>query len=107
VHNSIKFWNCPSNSKWHHYVFIDKETKKFNLTYIFSYKSSLDFSKKEECDDIIKNWQITFQALDSKENHFLDLLDDNYLLIKLTYMKNSLWFNQVGNFLKKEKPYIR
>jgi len=42
-----------------------------------------------------------FQVSDFKENHFLDLLDDKYLLIKPTYMKDSAWLKLVGqlNFL--------
>jgi len=36
--NSIDFWNCPSNTKWSHYILVDKETKKFNLTPILSCK---------------------------------------------------------------------
>ena len=32
---------------------------------------------------------MTFQASDFKRNHFLDLLDNNYLSIKPTYMKDS------------------
>lgn len=32
---------------------------------------------------------MTFQASDYKENHFLDLLNDNYLPIKPTYMKGG------------------
>ena len=50
--------------------------KKFNLTLIFSCKELWDFNKKEEYDNIIKNWQMTFQASDFKNNHFLNLLDN-------------------------------
>ena len=32
---------------------------------------------------------MTFQALDFKRNHLLDLLDNNYLSIKPTYMKDG------------------
>jgi len=56
-------------------MLVDKDTKKLNLFPIFSYKTSWDFTKKEECDNIIKNWQISFQASDLKRKHFLNLLD--------------------------------
>jgi len=53
---------------------VDKETKKFNLSPILPYKSLWDFSKKEESNDIIQNWQIMFQTSGLKGNNFLDLL---------------------------------
>jgi len=51
---------------------------------------SWDLNKKEECDLIIQNWQITFQALNYKENNFLDLLDNDYLPAKPTYTKDGI-----------------
>ncbi len=56
---------------------VDKETKKFDLTPIFPCKSLWDFDKKNECNTILNNWKMTFQALDAKDKQFLDLLDDN------------------------------
>jgi len=77
-------------------MLVDKESKKFNLTPILSCKTSWDYSKKEECNNIIRNWQMTFQASDLKGNHFLELLDNNYLPITPTYKKGGLWINQFG-----------
>jgi len=37
---------------------------------------------------------MTFQALDLKGNHFLDLLDDKLYTIELLYIKRSLWIKQ-------------
>ena len=54
--NSIKFWDCPSNSKWPLHLAVDKETKKFNLTPLLPCKMSWDFDKKNKCDSIIRNW---------------------------------------------------
>ena len=82
-YNSINFWYCSSNAKWTHYLTVNKETKQFNYIPNFPCKLLWDFNKKEECDLIIQNWQIMFQALDFKENHFFNLLDDDYLSIKL------------------------
>ena len=52
---------------------------------------------KEECDSIICNWQMTFQALDFKRKHFLKLLNNDYCSIKLTYIKDSTWINLLGH----------
>ena len=38
-----------------------------------------------------------FQALDYKGNHFLNLLDDDYLPIKPTYMKSGTWLKLLGH----------
>lgn len=53
---------------------------------VYHVKCHGDFSKKKECDSIIQNWQMIFQSSDYKGNNFLDLLDDNYLPIKPTYI---------------------
>ena len=91
--NSISFWKCPSKTKWKYHVIVDKKTKQFNLKSLFPYKSCWDYSMKEESNDIICKWQITFQVSNFKENHFLNLLNNYYLSIKPTYMKSGLWLN--------------
>ena len=55
--NSIEFWNCPSNTKWFHYTLVDKDTKKFNLSLIFSCKALWDFNKirKKNVTTSLKN----------------------------------------------------
>ena len=87
--NSIDFWDCPSNAKWSHHMSVDKDTKKFNLTPILSCKELWDFSKKEECNNIIRNWQMTFQTSDFEGNHFLKLLDNDDHTIAPTYTKGG------------------
>ena len=87
--NSIEFWECPSYLNWHLYKAVDKETKAFNPTSLFSYKTSWDFSKKRKSDNIINVWKMTFQALDLKGKQFLDLLDNNNNIIKLSYVKED------------------
>ena len=76
---------------------IDKETKQFNLTPTLPYKLLWDFSKKEECNHIIHNWQMMFQVSDLKGNHFLKLLDNKYLSVNPTYMKDGPWLKQIGH----------
>ena len=77
---------------------IDKETRQFKFAPIFIYKSLWDFSKKKECNLILQEWQMTFQVSDYKGNHFLDLLNNDYLLTKLTYLKDSLWLKLINHF---------
>ena len=87
--NIILFWNCPSSNKWPPHLAVDKKTKQLKTDPIFLCKSSWDFSKKEECDIILKNWQITFQALDYKGKNFLNLNDNDNLPTRLTYSKDG------------------
>ena len=69
--------------------------KKQNNNCILNFlcKLSWDFSKKEKCNSIIQKWQIYFQASD----YNLNLLDNNYLSIKLTYMKDGTWLKLLGH----------
>jgi len=85
--NSIEFWECPSCFKWLLHNKVNKETKTFNLTLLFPCKNSWDFSKKNESNNIIKAWKMTFQASNLKGNHFLDLLDDDNKIIEPIYTK--------------------
>ena len=91
--NSINFWDYSRNAKQSYYISVDKETKKFNLTFILLYKMSQNYSKKEEYNNIIKNQQITFQISNLKENYFSEILDDNYFLIVSTYTKEGWQIN--------------
>ena len=64
--------------------------KKFNLTPISPSKVLWDFDKKEESNNIIKNWYITFQVSDLKDNYFFNLLDNNLYNIEPLYIKEKL-----------------
>jgi len=94
--NSIEFWNCPSNTKWFHYTLVDKDTKKFNLSLIFSCKALWDLNKirKKNVTTSLKNWQMTFQASNLKSNQFFELLDNEFHTIKLLYIKGDPWIRQ-------------
>jgi len=87
--NLIKFWECPSQCNWSLHKEVDKETKLFNPISYYPCKSSWDFSKKKECDDLSNTWKMIFQALDLKERHFLKLHDDNNNIIKPSYVKGG------------------
>ena len=95
--NSIEFWECPSQLKWRFHCDIYKDSKSFHLTPSYPCKISWDFCKKTNSDNIIKQWKMTFQASDSKENHFLDLLDNNFNPIEPSYIKGSLWLQSFGH----------
>jgi len=49
-----------------------------------------------ECDNILNIWKMTFQALNGKENQFLNLLDDNSCFIEPFYVKEELWLQLFG-----------
>jgi len=87
--NSIKFWECPSRLKWRLYKDVNKDSESFNLTPSFPCKTSWDYCRKLDCNNIIKQWRMTFQALNGKEKQFLDLLDDNFNIIKPAYTKGG------------------
>ena len=91
--NSIKFWNCPSYCKWTLHDIVDKEIKKLDLASNFLYKSLRDFSRKNKYNEVLNSWRITFQALDSKGQCFLEFLNENLKLIELLYFKGGLQLN--------------
>ena len=97
VNNSIESWKCPSCLNWRLHDKVDKETKTFNLTPLLPCKNSWDFNKKNESDDILNTWKIMFQASNLKGNHFLDLLDNDNNIIKLTYVKGRSWLKMIGH----------
>ena len=89
--NSIKFWECPSHLDWHLHKTVNLETKAFYPTPSYPSKTSWDYSKKSECDNISSIWKMMFQASDGKGKQFLDLLDDNSNDIKPSYVKWGPW----------------
>ena len=95
--NSIEFWECPSRLKWKFHHDTDKDSKSFFPIPLYPCKTSWDFCKKTDSDDIINQWKITFQASDGKGNHFLDLLDDDFNPIEPSYTKGSLWLQAFGH----------
>ena len=95
--NSIEFWEYPSRLNWHLHKAVDLEMKASNPMPIYSCKMSWDYSKKTECDNILNNWKMTFQASDSKGNQFLNLLNDNFNIIQLFYAKEGPWLQLFGH----------
>ena len=85
--NSIEFWECLSCLNWHLYKAVDLEMKVSNPSPIYPCKTSWDYNKKTEYDDILNNWKMMFQASDGIGNQFLYLLDDNFNIIEPFYAK--------------------
>ena len=83
---------------------VDKETKEFNLIPLIPCKTSWDFDKKNECNNIIKDWHMTFQTFDFKGKHFLNLLDDELLPIEPLYTKGGPW---IRHFRHSNSLYTR
>jgi len=56
--NTIEFWECPSRLKWRFHKDVDKDSKSFNPTSIFLCKTLWDYCKKNDNDDVIKQWKM-------------------------------------------------
>jgi len=91
--NCIEFWDCPSKQQWALHQMVDKETKNLVSISSFSCKSSWDFCKRSECNSILLQWKMTFQASDLRGSNFLDLLDDDSYPIKPSYSKGGPWLS--------------
>jgi len=89
--NTISFWNCSSDNKWPLYLLVDKKLKLHNISSILSSKTSWDFSRKKECDSIVKKWQMHFQVSNYKRRNFLNLNDNDNNFICPTYLKDRAW----------------
>jgi len=76
---------------WNLHKVVDRDSKAFNHLPIYPCKISWDYSKKIECNNILNTWKMTFQASDGKGKHFLNLLDNNFNVIKSSYTKEDPW----------------
>ena len=95
--NSIEFWECPSKLKWKLHHEVDKDSKSFVVMPSFPSKTSWDFCKKSDSDDLIKLWKMMFQDFDEKGKNFLELLDDDLNVIEPSYTKGGPWLQLVGH----------
>ena len=95
--NTIKFWECPSKLRWRFHYDADKNSKSFSAHLSYPTKTSWDFCKKSDCNESTKLWKMTFQTLDGKGNHFLDLLDDNLNVIEPSYSRDGPWLQAFGH----------
>ena len=95
--NTIEFWECSSKLRWRFHFDANKDSKAFSALPSYCTKTSWDFCKKSDCDDLSKLWKLTFQALDGKGNHFLDLLDGDLNVIEPSYSKGGPWLRTFGH----------
>ena len=63
---------------------------------ILSSKNSWEVSKEDECNVIVKKWQMYFQVSDYKGKHFLELNNDNNEPICSIYSKGGAWLKHFG-----------
>lgn len=70
--------------------------KKFNLVPLYLSKESRDYSKREEYDNIIREWYLTFKSSNLKRRNFLSLLNNNLLEIEPAYTKKGPWLQHFG-----------
>ena len=76
---------------------VDKNFKSFNSVPIFLCKSSWDYCKKQECDSVLSQWKMSFQAADLKGKKFLELLNNDHNSIELLTIKSSSWLQHFGH----------
>jgi len=69
----------------------DRDSKEFNPIPVLPSKISWDFCKKDNSDNCINLWKMTFQASDGKGKQFYDLVDNNLEIIEPSYTKGGLW----------------
>ena len=94
---TIEFWECSSKLRWRFHFDADKDSKAFSALPSYCTKTSWDFCKKSDCDNLSKLWKMTFQASDGKGNHFLDLLDSDLNVIEPLYSKGGPWLQAFGH----------
>ena len=94
--NHIKFWDCLRKLNWLLCMWVNKDTKSFISSPNFPNKLSWDFYKKHDFDSILAQWKMLFQASDSKERNFLELLCcSNHLL------ERHLWYTDFSKALSR------
>jgi len=93
----VFFNGDPRKLSWLLHITVDKEIRQHMFVFQFPYKNLWNYSKKEECNNIIHTWQMTFQTLDLKGRNFLDLLNKERLPITPTYMKGGAWLKHFSH----------
>jgi len=95
--NCIEFWDVPSKLNWPLHSLVDKDSKSFDSLPIFPCKSSWDYCKKHECNSVLSQWKMSFQASDLKGKNFLELLDSDLNPIELSPIKGGPWLQHFGH----------
>ena len=87
--NKIQFWFCPNKAEWPKHKLVDSQVKAAVDNPILPSKNSLLFSKKKECNNILREWQELFPASKKRGQLFLDFKDKKQSIIKPTYAKEG------------------
>jgi len=95
--NSIEFWECLSKLKWGLHHKVDKDSKSFVVTSSFPSKTSWEFYKKSDSDELIKLETSSSKESKRKDKNFLKLLDDNLNVVESSYTKGGPWLQLVGH----------
>ena len=78
--------------------FLDREMNIHRVIRIFSKNIwRWVYCKNFNSNNITNLWKMTFQALDGKGRHFLDLVDDKFKDIELSYIKEGLWLQSFSH----------
>jgi len=93
--NSIHFWYCPSKLKWPRQTIVDKEVKADYHPPIQPSKNSFLFSKKKECNDLLKSWKVLFFS----SFHFSTILLLYSFLSSSTFFRNGFLLYLENGFL--------
>jgi len=65
-HCNVQFWYCLSKAEWPKHKLVNEQVKEADNVPVYPNKNSFSFSKKKECNDILKEWQSSF-ARDKNE----------------------------------------
>ena len=98
--NCIEFWDmtdCPSKQNWLLHSLVNKDFKSFDSWPIFPCKLSWDYCKKHECNSILPQWKMSFQASDLRGRNFLELLDSDQNPIELSAINGGPWLQHFGH----------
>ena len=94
--NSIQFWDCPSDDRWPLHRQADRQAKSHRIPIQYPNRESWELCRRNECEDIIKEWQMFFENAPYRENQFLDTYDDDDNLVTPTYAKGGSWLTTIG-----------
>ena len=97
--NLIEFWECSSHLDWHLHKAVDLEIKAFYLTPSYPSKTSWDYSKKSECDNILylTSGRWYFKHWMARESNFSTYLMTTQMILNYLTSKGGLSFRHLDN----------
>jgi len=75
---------------------VDNQVKVAVNIPIYPSRNLYLFSRKKECDNALKEWQLLFSSSTKKDQQFLDFEDKKQNIIKPTYIKGGSWLLSIG-----------